>query len=270
MDLNGKTVVITGASSGIGEAAAKRLAGMGAKLVLVARREDELQRVAADITAAGGEAAIEAADLSAEEAVSACAERILSNHAPIDILINNAGRSIRRPVREALDRYHDYKRTIQLNYLAAVNLTLKLLPPMLERRSGHIINVSSMSALIPMPRYSAYVGSKSALDGFSRSLAAEMVDHGVAVTTINFPLVRTPMSSKTKIYQNFKMMDTEDAADWIIKAVEKKPQRITSLAGEAWGAATALMPSQTTKWTGRLFNYMGKRMQAKVEAEEAK
>ena len=265
MDLNGKTVVITGASSGIGEAAAKRLASMGAKLVLVARREDELQRVAAEITDAGGTAAYEAADLSDEDAVSACAENILAKHSPVDILINNAGRSIRRPVSESLDRYHDYKRTVQLNYLAAVNLTLKFLPAMLERRSGQIINVSSMSALIPMPRYSAYVGSKSALDGFSRCLAAEMVDHGIAVTTINFPLVRTPMSSQTKLYKNFKMMDTQDAADWIIKAVAKKPQRITSLAGEAWGAATTLMPNQTTKWTGRLMNYVGKRLQDKAE-----
>lgn len=265
MDLSGKTIVITGASSGIGEAAARRLAAMGAKIVLVARRQDELERVATDITASGGRAVCIAADLSDEVAVTACADQLLAEHAPIDILINNAGRSIRRPVRESLDRYHDYKRTIQLNYLAAVNLTLKLLPQMLERKSGHIINISSMSALIPMPRYSAYVGSKSALDGFSRSLAAEMVDHGIAVTTINYPLVRTPMSGQTAIYKNFKMMDADQAAEWIVRAIAKRPQRITSRMGEAWGAATALMPSQTTKWTGRLMNYMGRRLQQKAQ-----
>ncbi len=265
MDLSGSTIVITGASSGIGETTAKRLAGLGAELVLVARRVDELERVSNEITSAGGQAAYYAADLSDEAAVDACAEQIIANHPRIDILINNAGRSIRRPVKEALDRYHDYKRTVQLNYLAAVNLTLKLLPQMLDRRGGHIINISSMSALIPMPRYSAYAGSKSALDSFSRCLAAEMVDQGITVTSINFPLVRTPMSSRTQLYKDMKMMDTEDAADWIIKAIANKPQRLTSFVGEAWSTATALMPNQTTKWTGRFFNYMGKRLQAKTE-----
>ena len=204
-------------------------------------------------------------DVTKRQDVQRMVDTALDRFGRLDILINNAGRSIRRSVRDSLDRYHDYKRTVQLNYLAAVNLTLKLLPHMLERRSGHIINVSSMSALIPMPRYSAYVGSKSALDGFSRSLAAEMVDHGIAVTTINFPLVRTPMSSQTAIYKNFRMMDSDDAADWIEKAIAKRPQRITSRMGEAWGAATALMPTRTTTWTGRLMNYMGKRLQQRAE-----
>lgn len=244
MDLNDKTIVITGASSGIGAAAARRLAQMGARLVLVARRAEELQSVVDEIRAAGGQATYTVADLSDEQAVEDCAKSLLAEHAPIDILINNAGRSIRRPVRESLDRYHDYQRTIQLNYLAAVNLTLKILPQMLERKSGHIINVSSMSALIPMPRYSAYVGSKSALDGFSRSLAAEMVDHGIAVTTINYPLVRTPMSSQTAIYKNFRMMDTDDAVDWIVKAINKRPQRITNLMGEAWGRPRRSCPAR--------------------------
>lgn len=267
MDLTGKTIVITGASSGIGEAAACRLAQLGARVVLVARREDELQRVATGIKSGGGEAVCVAADLSNEEAVAECADRILADYSPVDILVNNAGRSIRRPVLESLDRYHDYTRTIQLNYLAAVNLTLRLLPGMLERRDGHIINVSSMSALIPMPRYSAYVGSKCALDGFSRSLAAELVDHGIAVTTINYPLVRTPMSGQTAIYRNFRMMDSDDAAAWIVKAIVKKPQRITSRMGEAWGAATTLMPSQTAKWTGRLMNYMGRRLEKRARGK---
>lgn len=264
MDLSGKNIVITGASSGIGEAAAKHLASLGASIVLVARRQEELERVASEIEAAGGTANIVAADLSDEAEIARCADCILANHAPVDILINNAGRSIRRPVRESLDRYHDYKRTIQLNYLAAVNLTLRLLPQMLARHNGHIINISSMSALIPMPRFSAYVGSKSALDGFSRSLAAEMVGQGIAVTTINLPLVRTPMSNQTAIYKNVRMMTTADAAHWIAKAIARRPQRMTSLIGEAWGAATALMPGRTTRWTGRVLNYMGKRLQQKA------
>ncbi|MGB1580269.1 MAG: SDR family NAD(P)-dependent oxidoreductase, partial [Nevskiales bacterium] len=267
MNLNGKTIVITGASSGIGEAAAKKLAALGAKIVLVARREDELQRVASEIEATGGEAVYVAADLSNEDSVKTCGETILAQHAPVDILINNAGRSIRRSIRDSVDRYHDYQRTIQLNYLAAVQLSLLLLPSMMERENGHIINISSMSSLIPMPRYSAYVGSKSALDAFSRSLSAEMVNHGIAATSIHYPLVYTEMSKHTDIYKNFKMMDVDTAADWIVKAIDKRPQRVANGIGQVWGAATTLIPTGTTKFTGRLMNYAAKRLKKKAAAD---
>lgn len=268
MDLSGKTIVLTGASSGIGEAAARVLAARGAKLILIARREEALQQLCGDIRQQGGLADFVAADLSDETALAACADRILSEHGPVDILINNAGRSIRRPVHEALDRYHDYQRTIQLNYLAAVNLTLRLLPQMLERGSGHIINISSMSALLPMPRYSAYVGSKSALDGFSRSLATEMLDHGIAVTTINFPLVRTPMSSQTDLYQGVNMMSSEEAAGWILRAIEKRPLRMATALAAGWATITALLPGPTTRITRRLFNFLKRRLQAR-QAQKA-
>lgn len=263
-----KTIIITGASSGIGEAAAKRLAGLGAHICLVARREEELKRVKTDIENDGGSASIYPADLSSEAGVDACMNAILAEHPQIDILINNAGRSIRRTVKESLDRYHDYQRTMQLNYFAPVRMILRLLPQMFERGSGHIINVSSMAALIPTPYYSAYAGSKSALDGFSRSLRAELVDKGVYITVINFPLVKTAMTAPTKAYRYLRQMDVDDAGKWVVKAVERHPARLTSRLGEAWGAAAMVLPGTTTDWTGRLFRYMGRRLQKRAEKED--
>lgn len=267
MAVEGKTIVITGASSGIGEEAAKQLAAKGAKIILLARREDELQRVRQEIESGGGQAFAYTIDLSDEAAIETVTRQIIEAHAPIDVLVNNAGRSIRRPIRESLDRLHDFKRTMQLNYFGAVQMTLLMLPHMLERKSGQIINVSSMSALIPTPFYAAYVGSKGALDAFSRSVGAELTDMGIQVTTINYPLVKTPMTAPTKAYKYIKQMDVRDAGTWIVKAVEKRPARITSNMGGAWGLATTAMPSVTMKWTGRLFNYGAKRLARKVKEE---
>lgn len=267
MSFAGKTIVITGASSGIGEAAAIKLATRGAKVILVARREEELQRVQQEIESLGGTAFCYPADLSDEASVEATTLKIIEEHAPIDVLVNNAGRSIRRQIKDSLDRLHDFKRTMQLNYYAAVQMTLLMLPHMLERKQGQIINVSSMSALIPTPFYAAYVGSKGALDAFSRSVAAELTDKGIQITTINYPLVKTPMTAPTKAYKYIKQMDVRDAADWIVKAVEKRPARITSGMGSAWGMATSAMPTTTVKWTGRLFNYGARRLARKVKED---
>lgn len=265
MRFDGKTIVITGASSGIGEAAAIKLANKGAKVILMARREEELQRVQAEIESLGGQSEYYAADLSDEASVAEVTNKIIEEHGPIDVLVNNAGRSIRRPIRDSLDRLHDFHRTMQLNYFGPVQMTLLMLPHMLQRKNGHIINVSSMSALIPTPFYAAYVGSKGALDAFSRSVGAELTDKGVQITTINYPLVKTPMTAPTKAYKYIRQMDVRDAADWIVKAVEKRPARITSTMGNAWGLATSAMPSITMKWTGRLFNYGAKRLARKVK-----
>lgn len=263
----GKTIVITGASSGIGEAAALRLARDGARLCLVARRRDELQRVQAAAHALGAQAWIYPADLSKAAAVEACADALLAAHPQVDILINNAGRSIRRSVRESLDRIHDFERTMELNYFAAVRLTLRLLPGMLERRSGQIINVSSMSTLMPTPRFAAYVASKSALEGFSRTLAAELVGSGVRVTVINYPLVKTAMTAPTRIYRYLPQMRVDDAAEWIMRAIDKQPLRIANRLGEAWNAATALLPGPTVRWTGQLFQTLGTRLQQRAERD---
>lgn len=262
-----KTIVLTGSSSGIGAQAAKMLAARGHRLCLVARRADELIRVQDEITAAGGQAWTYPTDLSDEAAIKACVQAILTEHEHVDILINNAGRSIRRPVTEAFDRLHDYQRTIQLNYFAAVQLTLAFLPGMLERRSGQIVNVSSYSTLAPVPRFTAYVGSKAALEGFSQSLRAELTGKGVQVTVINYPLVRTPMTAVTKMYQSIPMMETNEAAKWMVEAVEKQPARIAKFTGRAIDTAKAFAPGTTNAVMSRFFNVMAARMKRRTQQE---
>ena len=267
MAIADKIIVITGASSGIGEAGARRLAEQGARVCLVARRKDELERVADDIRAAGGQAWAYPTDLTDEAAVAQCAERILAEHGHVDVLINNAGRSIRRPIREALDRLHDYRRTMEINYFAAVQLTLAFLPGMLERDSGQIVNVSSFATLAPVPRFSAYVGSKAALEGFSQSLAAELADTGIAVTVICYPLVRTPMTAPTKMYEKIPMMSPDEAAQWMVDAVAKRPARIARRVGEAMAVAKTAAPGLTTSVMARVFNYRAKRLRQQMKEE---
>lgn len=265
-----KTIVITGASSGIGEAAALQLAEAGARLCLVARRREELERVQQLASEMGAEVWIYPADLSKAKAVEDCAAAILAEHPQIDVLVNNAGRSIRRPVRESFDRMHDFERTMELNYYAAVRLCLRLLPGMLERGSGHIVNVSSMSVMMPTPNFAAYVASKSALEGFSRTLAAELVGSGVHVSVVNFPLVKTAMTAPTLIYRYVPQMSPKRAAGWIVKAIRKQPLRVANGFGQSWNAATALMPGPTVEWTGRLFQVVGKRLQKRAERAAAR
>ncbi len=258
--MHNKTIVITGASSGIGAAAAAALARRGARVVLLARREDELERIAQSIRAQGGAALAFPVDLASEDALNACVEKILAQIPQVDVLINNAGRSIRRAISDSLDRPHDFQRTMDLNYLAAVRLSLKFLPGMLERNAGQIINVSSQSTQLPMPRFAAYVASKSALEGFSRSLAAEMAGSGIAITIVNFPLVRTPMSSATKLYRKLPMLSAEQAADWLVRAVEKRPARISTRMGRAMALSTATLPGIAAQLNGRLMNYAARRL----------
>lgn len=251
-------VVVTGASSGIGEQAALQLAAKGHFVCLVARRHEELARVHEKIVAAGGMAAVYAADLSVDEEVDACAAAILAAHGRVDVLVNNAGRSIKRSIRQSLDRDHDFRRTMQINYFAAVRLTMRLLPQMLERKRGHVVNVTSMTVQVATPGFAAYTASKAALEGYSRCLAAEMVDSGVDVTLIRFPLVRTPMSEATDSYKNARLMSPKSAAGWIVRAVEKRPARVNTLPGIAIETAGVLMPGTAARWTGRLFKTMGK------------
>lgn len=264
-NIAGKTIVITGASSGIGESAARQLAASGARVLLVARRHDELERVRSEILAIGGQASVYAADLSSEREVEACADAILAEHPRIDVLVNNAGRSIRRAVEDSLDRFHDYQRTMQLNYFAAVRLTQKFLPGMLAQRRGQFVNVSSFSVQMGNPYFSAYVASKSALEGFSRCLAVEMVGKGVAVSLINYPLVKTAMTAPTKVYEYLPQMNVDDAGAWIVKAIDKRAARIGPPLGDAWGATTLMLPGATTELTGRVFNFVGKRLRARAE-----
>ncbi|TDU28028.1 short-subunit dehydrogenase [Panacagrimonas perspica] len=266
-NIAGRTIVVTGASSGIGESAALQLAARGARVCLVARRTEELDRVRNAIRDVGGEAWSYAADLSVDGEVDACAAMILSDHPEVDVLVNNAGRSIRRAVKDSFDRFHDYQRVMQLNYFAAIRLTQKFLPGMLARRRGHIVNVSSLSVQFATPRFAAYVASKSALEGFSRCLAMEMVGKGVAVTVISYPLVKTAMTAPTEIYRYVPQMKVQQAGGWIVQAVEKRSPRIGPAFGDVWGAASMVMPATTTELTGRAFNYIGRRLQARANRE---
>ena len=270
--VEGLIVVITGASSGIGEEAAKQLARQGAKVCLVARREEELARVKREIdcaagksrSKAGSKAFIYPADLSDNASIEACCDAILARHKSVDVLVNNAGRSIRRPLRESLDRPHDFERTMQLNYFAAMRMTLRLLPQMLERGSGQIINVSSVAALMSTPRFAAYIASKAALDAFSRSLRIELNDSGIAVTTLNYPLVKTAMTEPTKLYKYLPQMEVADAAGWIVDAVKTRPARRTTHIARAFNVATAAAPGPSLQLLGQFYKRMLARVQKRI------
>ncbi len=229
--VRGKTVMITGASSGIGKAAALKTAEAGAITLLVARTPEKLEETKAEIEEKGGAAHIHRADLSDPEDIERMAEEVLAEHGHVDILINNAGRSIRRSVENSYDRPHDYERTMQLNYFGALRLILKLLPVMRERKSGHIINISSIGVQTNTPRFSAYVASKAALDAFSRCIGSEVIDDGVNITTIHMPLVKTPMIAPTKMYDAFPTSTPEEAADMIANAIVYKPKKIATRLG---------------------------------------
>ncbi|MES2919113.1 MAG: SDR family NAD(P)-dependent oxidoreductase [Pseudomonadota bacterium] len=265
MSIAGKTIVLTGSSGGIGEQAAQQLARAGATLLLVARREDELQRVQGAIAAAGGRAFIYPCDLTDAADLEATAARLLAEHPRIDVLVNNAARSIRRPILEALDRLHDYERTMQINFFAAVNLTLKLLPRFLEQGQGQVVNISTMSTQVPIPLFSAYLASKSALESFSRSLSAELGDRGLAVTVVYFPMVRTGMSNKTAIYQHMRMMDAEKAAGWIVRAVDERPARVSSPVGTLGSVLLTALPGPVLELTRPFFRRMDQKLAAKLK-----
>ncbi len=229
--VKGKTVVVTGASSGIGRATALMMGKAGAKVILVARGQEALAETEADIKAEGGQAFSYVCDLSDLEAAEGLVRAVIKDHQAVDILINNAGRSIRRSIALSYDRFHDYTRLMQLNYFGSLKLIMGFLPLMQKQRSGQIINISSIGVLSNAPRFSAYVASKAALDAFSRCAAAEFNDTGVSFTTINMPLVKTPMIAPTKLYQSAPAITPEDAADMVKQAVIFKPQRIATRLG---------------------------------------
>ncbi len=240
--IGGKVVLITGASSGIGKAAAIRCARAGATVLLVARTPEKLEETKAQIEAEGGAAYIHRADLADLSDVERMAEEVLAEHGHVDVLVNNAGRSIRRSVKLAYDRFHDYERTMQLNYFGSLRLILSLLPSMTERHSGHIINISSIGVQTNTPRFSAYVASKAALDAFSRCIASEVVDDGVHITTIHMPLVRTPMIAPTKMYDAFPTATPDEAAEMITDAMITKPKKVATRLGNFGELLYAVAP----------------------------
>jgi NAD(P)-dependent dehydrogenase (short-subunit alcohol dehydrogenase family) len=241
--VDGRTVLVTGASSGIGRAAAKLLAAKGGHVIVVARRIEQLEAVRDEIVADGGQAFVYACDLSDPDAVEALTAEVLAAHPRVHILVNNAGRSIRRSVRNSQDRFHDYERTIQLNYLGAVKLILELLPQMREHHGGQIVNVSTEGVLVAPPRYSAYLASKAALDMFASSLAAEVLGDGVTVSTVHMPLVRTPMSAPTKIYERMPALSPEQAAELIGEAIAYRSKRVGTPVGSLIATGRALSPA---------------------------
>ncbi|MCB1777410.1 MAG: SDR family oxidoreductase, partial [Candidatus Competibacteraceae bacterium] len=226
-----KIVLITGASSGIGKAAALKVAEAGAKTLIVARTEEKLLETRQEIEERGGAAYVYAADVADIASCDALIQQVLAEHGGVDILVNNAGRSIRRAIENSLDRFHDYERTMQLNYFGALRLIMGFIPQMMVKKRGHIINISSIGVLSNAPRFSAYVASKAALDAFSRCAAAEFSDSGIEFTTINMPLVRTAMIAPTKIYEHVPTLSPEEAADLIVQAIIDRPERIATRVG---------------------------------------
>jgi NAD(P)-dependent dehydrogenase (short-subunit alcohol dehydrogenase family) len=240
--VSGKTVLITGASSGIGRAAALKIAAAGGVPILVARTMEKLEELKAEIEALGGTAWVYSADLADMDSIDDLVSRVLADHASVDVLVNNAGRSIRRSIALSYDRFHDFERTIQLNYLGTIKLILGLLPGMRERRRGHIVNVSSIGVQTGPPRFSAYVASKAALDAFTRVVGSETIGEQVTFTTIHMPLVRTPMIAPTKIYDSFPTISPDEAADLICEAIRAKPKQINTRLGTFGEVAYALAP----------------------------
>lgn len=245
--IHGKTILITGASSGIGLTTAYRLADAGAHVLLIARTKETLDEVKAEIEAKGGKASVFPCDLNDLDAIDVVSQEILSSIDHIDILVNNAGRSIRRAVHESTDRFHDFERTMQLNYFGAIRLVMNMLPHMIERRAGHIINISSIGVLANATRFSAYVASKAALDAFSRCLSAEVHSHKIAITSIYMPLVRTPMIAPTKIYNYVPTLSPEEAADLVAYAIIKRPKKIATNLGRLASITYAIAPDINNK-----------------------
>ena len=240
--VNGKTVLITGASSGIGKAAAFKIARAGGIPLLVARSADKLEETRRQIEDDGGTAYAYSADVSDPESVERLVDEVLADHPAVDVLVNNAGRSIRRSIALSYNRFHDFERTIQLNYLGTIKLIMGLLPHMRERRSGLIVNVSSIGVQTNPPRFSAYVASKAALDAWTRVVGSECISDDVHFTTIHMPLVRTPMIAPTKIYDSFPTISPDEAADLICEAIRAKPKQINTRLGTFGEVAYALMP----------------------------
>jgi NAD(P)-dependent dehydrogenase (short-subunit alcohol dehydrogenase family) len=240
--VNGKTVLITGASSGIGRAAALKVAAAGGIPLLVARSADKLEETRQEIADAGAHAFTYSADVSDPDSVDKLVEQVLADHPTVDVLVNNAGRSIRRSVALSYDRFHDFERTIKLNYLGTIKLIMGLLPHMRERRSGHVVNVSSIGVQTNPPRFSAYVASKAALDAWTRVVGSESIGDNVHFTTIHMPLVRTPMIAPTKIYDSFPTISPDEAADLICEAIRARPKHVGTRLGTFGEVAYALFP----------------------------
>jgi NAD(P)-dependent dehydrogenase (short-subunit alcohol dehydrogenase family) len=244
--VSGKTALVTGASYGLGEATARKLGAAGATVLMVARSADKLDDVAASINAGGGHAIGYPADLRDDAAVARLAKQITEDHGAPDVVVNNAGKSIRRSLHLQYDRPHDFERTIDVNYLGPIRLLLGLIPAMRQRGSGHIVNVSTIGVRIaPGPRWGAYQASKGAFDTWLRSVAPELQGDGVQVSSIYMALIHTRMSAPTPIMRRLPGLYPEQAADIVAKAIIERPRTV-----EPWWAGPAEMAS--VLWPGPL------------------
>jgi NAD(P)-dependent dehydrogenase (short-subunit alcohol dehydrogenase family) len=240
-----KVIVVTGGTSGIGEATAYKLAEAGAQVVLVARDAQKAAPVLEKIKAAGGKARFVSCDLSSLEDCDKLVATVKKEFGRVDYLVNNAGRSIRRGIASSYDRFHDFERTMQLNYFGSLRLIMGFMPTMVAQGGGHIINISSIGVLTRAPRFSAYVASKAALDAFSDCAASEFIDNHVHFTTINMPLVKTPMIAPTKLYNHVPTLTPEQAADLVVEAIVYKPVRIATRLGVFGEILHAVAPKAT-------------------------
>ena len=240
--VGGKVVLITGGSSGIGLAAAHKFAEAGATTIICGRDQAKLDEACAEAQAKGYAFIAYSTDIADMVDCDRFVKLLIDNHGGVDFLINNAGRSIRRAIESSYDRFHDYERTMQLNYFGCLRVTMGFLPGMVEKRKGHVVNISSIGVLTNAPRFSAYVASKAALDAWTRCASSEFADQGITFTTINMPLVRTPMIAPTKIYNNVPTLAPEEAADMIAQACIFKPVRIATRLGITGQLMHALLP----------------------------
>ncbi len=263
-----KAILITGAGSGIGRATAERLATTAARLVLVDRDEESLADVARVIREQGGKVWTWTADLTDAQQCDVMIQQINEELGGIDILVNNAGRSIRRSVNNSYDRFHDFERCMDINYFGAMRMIMGCLPGMEKRRSGQVINISSIGVLAGSPRFSAYVASKAALDAFTRCASSELADKGVKFTTINMPLVRTPMIAPTKMYESVPTLTPDEAAGLIIKAMVRKPKRIATRMGLMGLALHETMPVLSELLMNASFNMFPESAAAQGKKEE--
>jgi NAD(P)-dependent dehydrogenase (short-subunit alcohol dehydrogenase family) len=250
--VGGKVVLVTGGSSGIGLSASKKFAEAGAITIICARDADKLAEAVKEIVAYArekGQANPQVFSYTVDVAdAGSCAgfvKLLEEKHGGVDFLINNAGRSIRRAIESSYDRFHDFERTMQLNYFGALRITMGLLPGMVAKKKGHVVNISSISVLVNAPRFSAYVASKAALDAWTACASSEFADQGVTFTTVNMPLVRTPMTAPTKIYESMPLLAPEEAADMIVQACVGKPVRVATRLGNFGALLHAAMPRVT-------------------------
>jgi NAD(P)-dependent dehydrogenase (short-subunit alcohol dehydrogenase family) len=268
--VQGKVVLVTGGSSGIGLAAAHKFAEAGATTLICGRDQAKLDQACAEAQARGYAFTAYTADIADMADCDRFTQLLTRDHGGVDFLINNAGRSIRRAIESSYDRFHDYERTMQLNYFGCLRVTMGLLPGMVAKKKGHVVNISSIGVLTNAPRFSAYVASKAALDAWTRCASSEFADQGVSFTTINMPLVRTPMIAPTKLYNNVPTLSPEEAADMIAQACIHKPVRMATRLGITGQLLHALLPRVAQIGMNTTFRMFPDSSAAKVGKDGAK